>query len=68
MTKYITEILDELNEDPAKITQYKDAFVVKTVFQYAYNPELSSSSRLALHRSNLTQLRLGCRQQTSISK
>jgi hypothetical protein len=40
MTKYITEILDELNKDPAKIAQYKDAFVVKTVFQYAYNPEL----------------------------
>ena len=40
MTKYITEILDELNEDPAKITHYKDAFAVKTVFQYAYNPEL----------------------------
>ena len=40
MAKYITEILDELNKDPAKIALYKDNFTVKTVFQYAYNPEL----------------------------
>ena len=40
MTQYITEILDELNKDPSSIAKYKDNFAVKTVFQYAYNPEL----------------------------
>lgn len=38
-TKYIPEILDELNKDPSKATAYKDDFPLKTVFKCAFDTE-----------------------------
>ena len=37
--KFITEILEEINEDPKKIVNYKDNEVVKTVFNFAFRPQ-----------------------------
>jgi hypothetical protein len=40
MTPFITEILHEVNYDTTKLEKYKDNFALKTVFQYAFQPEL----------------------------
>ena len=37
--KFITEILDEINEDPKKIVNYKNNEIVKTVFNFAFRPQ-----------------------------
>lgn len=39
MSKYITEILSELNDDPSSVVKYKDNAAIKILFDYAYNPE-----------------------------
>lgn len=38
-TKYITEILDEINKDPSTISKYRDNAALKFIFQYAFIPE-----------------------------
>lgn len=38
MTKFVTEMLDEINKDPAKIENYKESNALKLVFEYAFNP------------------------------
>lgn len=39
MTKYITEILAEINEDVTKLTNYRDNYAIKTILDYAFTPE-----------------------------
>lgn len=39
MTKFITEILAEINKEPSKINLYKDNFTVKTLLEYSFDPE-----------------------------
>lgn len=39
MSKYITEMLEEINANPDEIVKYKDSTVLKTIFEYAFNPE-----------------------------
>lgn len=39
MAKFITEILNEINEDPKKIDQYKGNAALKILFEYAFDPE-----------------------------
>lgn len=39
MTKYITEILDEINADPKKIEQYKANGALRLIFEHAFLPE-----------------------------
>jgi len=39
MRKYVTQMLDEINEDPAKIELYKNDSALKIIFDYAFNPE-----------------------------
>lgn len=36
--KFIPEILDEINEDPSKLAQYKDHTGLKMILDYAFNP------------------------------
>ena len=38
MRKYITEMLDEINADPKTIANYKDNAVLRTIFEYAFDP------------------------------
>lgn len=38
MTKFVTEMLDEINADPAKIEEYKNSNAMKLVFEFAFNP------------------------------
>jgi hypothetical protein len=38
MTKFVTEMLDEINNDPSKIVNYKESNALKLVFEYAFNP------------------------------
>lgn len=40
MVKYITEILDEVNKDPSKVSLYKDNYAIKTIFAYAFDPNM----------------------------
>lgn len=40
VTKYIPEILTEINVDPQSLVLYKDNYAIRTLFQYAYEPEL----------------------------
>lgn len=40
VTKYIPEILKEINVDTRNLEQYKDNYAIRTLFQYAYEPEL----------------------------
>ena len=37
-TKYITEILKEINDDPKKIEQYKENAALRILFEYTYDP------------------------------
>lgn len=39
-TKYITEILDEVNKDPQALAKYKTNAALKFIFQHAFIPEL----------------------------
>ena len=38
MSKYVTEILHELNTEPNSARLYKDNSAIKFVFEYAYDP------------------------------
>lgn len=38
-TKYIPEILDEVNKDTAQLGKYRDNAALKFIFQYAFIPE-----------------------------
>lgn len=39
MQKYITEMLDDINADPANIVKYKNNAALKALLEYAFNPE-----------------------------
>ena len=39
MRKYVTVMLNEINEDPAKIELYKNDAALKIIFEYAFIPE-----------------------------
>lgn len=39
MKRHIAEILEEINEDPKLIDQYKNNAALKVVFEYAFIPE-----------------------------
>jgi len=39
MTKYITEILEEINKSPSKIKSYVDNYAIKTLLEYAFDPD-----------------------------
>jgi hypothetical protein len=38
MRKYLTQMLDEINEDPKQIEKYKGDAVLKLAFEYAFDP------------------------------
>ena len=38
MTKYITEILTEINEEPKKLVAYRDSAALRILFEYAFDP------------------------------
>lgn len=38
-TKYITEILEEVNKEPTALAKYRDNAALKFIFQYAFIPE-----------------------------
>lgn len=38
-TKYITEILEEVNTEPTALAKYRDNAALKFIFQYAFIPE-----------------------------
>lgn len=40
MVKYITEILDEVNNDTSKLSLYKDNYAVKTLLEYSFDPNM----------------------------
>jgi hypothetical protein len=40
MTKYITEILAEINEDPRRLKGYADNYAIRALLSYAYNPSI----------------------------
>ena len=37
-SKYLTEMLDEINKDPKKITEHKDNFLLKVIFAHSFLP------------------------------
>ena len=39
MSKYLTEILEEINADPTALEKYKDNSALRLLFEYAYDPE-----------------------------
>jgi hypothetical protein len=39
MAKFITEMLDEINDDPKSIVKYKDNAALRVIFEYAFIPE-----------------------------
>jgi len=39
MTKYISEMLKEINDDPKIIASYKDSVALKLLFGFAFRPE-----------------------------
>lgn len=39
MSKFITEMLDAINQDPSSIVKYKDSSALKVLFQYAFDPK-----------------------------
>jgi hypothetical protein len=39
MSKYLTEILDEVNKDPATLAKYRENLALKFLFQHAFIPE-----------------------------
>ena len=38
MSKYITEILEDINENPKNIEKYKDKTVLRFIFEHAFDP------------------------------
>jgi hypothetical protein len=38
VTKYITEILDDVNSDPSKIVNYKDNGALRLILEHAFDP------------------------------
>ena len=38
MTKFVTEMLEEINANPTKIEEYKNSNAMKLVFEFAFNP------------------------------
>lgn len=38
MRKYVTEMLKEINADPASLDKYKDDAALKIIFDYAFDP------------------------------
>lgn len=38
-TKYITEMLKEMNDDPSTVSKYKDSVPLKILFGFAFRPE-----------------------------
>jgi hypothetical protein len=38
MKKYLTEMLKEINDDPKKIDQFKDEFLLKVIFAHNFLP------------------------------
>jgi hypothetical protein len=38
-TKYVTEMLEEINKDPKLIAKYKDSVPIKILFGFAFRPE-----------------------------
>ena len=39
MTKFVTEILTEINDNPKAIEKYKDSILLKLLFGFAFRPE-----------------------------
>lgn len=39
MTKYVTEMLEDIQSDPTRINNYKDSSILKFVFEHAFNPD-----------------------------
>ena len=39
MSKYLTEMLDEINKDPSVLPKYKENGALRLLFEYAYDPE-----------------------------
>ncbi len=39
MKKYLTEMLAEINNDPTKINNYKNEFLLKVIFAHSFLPE-----------------------------
>lgn len=39
MSKFITEILADINKDPANISKYRENNAIRFIFQYAFIPE-----------------------------
>jgi len=39
MTKYVTEMLEDIQSDPTRINNYKDSNILKFVFEHAFNPD-----------------------------
>jgi hypothetical protein len=40
MTKYLTEILEEIDKDPSAIEKYKTNAALKYIMQYSFNPKM----------------------------
>lgn len=38
-SKYLTEMLDEINKDPSSIKNHKDNFLLKVIFAHSFLPE-----------------------------
>ena len=38
-SKYLTEMLDEINKDPSTIKNYKDNFLLKVIFAHSFLPD-----------------------------
>lgn len=38
-SKYLTELLDEINKDPSTIKNHKDNFLLKVIFAHSFLPE-----------------------------
>jgi len=39
LSKYLTEMLDEINKDPSVLPKYKENGALRLLFEYAYDPE-----------------------------
>ena len=37
-SKYLTELLDEINKDPKAINKHKDNFLLKVIFAHSFLP------------------------------
>lgn len=39
MRKYLTQMLQDINDNPSKITEYKDDFLLKVIFAHSFLPD-----------------------------